>query len=108
MQNGGWSTFFTAFEGTDQSNPAGHLALKSSGPTAFFGWPTDPKIELQRDAWLVASDADRPGICRDLQIQAFESVPYIPLGQSFNPTAYLSNLVDLLDGPPKFWNVRRA
>ncbi len=108
VQGGGWSSFFTAFEGTDQTNPAGHLALKSSGPTAFFGWPDDPKIETLRDAWLVAGDADRPGICRELQMQAFDSVPYIPLGQSFNPTAYLSNVVDLLDGPPKFWNVRRA
>ena len=108
VQNGGWSCFFTAFEGADQSNPAGHLALKSSGPTAFVGWPADPKIEQLRDAWLVASDADRPAICRNLQLEAFDSVPYIPLGQSFNPTAYLSNLVDLLDGPPKFWNVRRA
>ena len=108
VQSGGWSTFFTGFEGSDHSNPAGHLALKSSGPTAWFGWPTDPKIEELRDQWLVASEAEQPLLCRDLQLQAFQSVPYIPLGQSFTPSAYLSNLVDLLDGPAKFWNVRRA
>ncbi len=108
VQNGGWSTFFTGFEGSDQSNPAGHLALKSSGPTAWFGWPTDPKIEDLRAKWLVAGEAEQPAICRDLQLEAFQSVPYIPLGQGFSPTAYRSNLVDLLDGPNKFWNVRRS
>jgi peptide/nickel transport system substrate-binding protein len=43
-----------------------------------------------------------------LQLQAFEDVPYIPLGQYFIPTAYQGNLTGMLKGSPVFWNIRRA
>ena len=43
-----------------------------------------------------------------LQLQAFEDVPYVPLGQYFIPTAYQANLTGMLQGSPVFWNIRRS
>ena len=39
--------------------------------------------------------------------EAFQDVPYIPLGQYFQPTAYQANLTGVLHGSPVFWNIRR-
>ena len=109
VDKGGWSAFFTAWDGADMLNPAGHLSLRGNGPNAWFGWPTDPKLETLRDEWFVAPDlAAEKRIAADLQAQALISVPYVPLGQNFQPTAYRSNLTGLLDGFATFWNVRRT
>ena len=106
---GGWSAFCTAFAGTDHLNPAGHLALRTNGEQAWFGWPTDAKIEQLRDDWFAAPDlAAQQRICADIQREAFVDVPYIPMGQYLQPTAYRSDLAGVLQGFALFWNVRRA
>ena len=109
VSEGGWSAFCTAWAGVDMLNPAGHISLRANGQQAWFGWPTDPKIERLRDAWFEAPDmAAQKTICTDIQQQAFESVPYIPMGQYFQPTAYRTDLQGILRGFAIFWNVRRA
>ena len=107
---GGWNVFFTAWAGTDHLNPAGHLILRSNGQDAWFGWPTDPKIEALRNQWFDAPDVSaQAGICADIQREALEgSVPYIPLGQYLQPTAYRDNLQGVLNGFALFWNVRKT
>jgi peptide/nickel transport system substrate-binding protein len=42
---GGWSAFITALDGVTVSNPGGNFALRGSGQKAWFGWPTDDKLE---------------------------------------------------------------
>ena len=109
VSEGGWSAFCTAWAGVDMLNPAGHISLRANGQQAWFGWPTDPKIERLRDAWFEAPDmAAQKTICTEIQQQAFESVPYIPMGQYFQPTAYRTDLHGILRGFAIFWNVRRA
>ena len=72
------------------------------------GWPSDPKIETLRDAWFQAPDlAAQQMLTRELQMEAFQDVPYIPLGQYFQPTAYQANLTGVLHGSPVFWNIKR-
>ena len=44
----------------------------------------------------------------EMQVQAFEDLPYIPLGQWQRPTAYRAELTGMLDGYPLFWNLRRS
>jgi peptide/nickel transport system substrate-binding protein len=62
-----------------------------------------------RDGWLAAPDvASQQKIAAQLQAQAMQDVPYIPLGQYFLPAVYQANLTGVLDGNPVFWNVRRA
>ncbi len=109
VDQGGWSAFCTAWAGTDQLNPAGHLSLRANGDKAWFGWPTDAKIEQLRSAWFEAPDAKAQArICADIQQEAFRSVPYIPMGQYLQPTAYRTDLQSVLPGFALFWNVRRA
>jgi peptide/nickel transport system substrate-binding protein len=109
VDKGGWSIFQTSWAGLDMFNPAGHVFLRGNGRAASPGWPTAPRIENLRDAWFAASDLDaQKKLCEQIQLQAFEDVPYIPLGQTIAPTAYRSDLTGVLDGLPLFWNVKRS
>ena len=108
-ERGGWSVFFTFFAGVDMFNPGVHQSLRGNGQNAWFGWPTIPRIEELRQAWF-----DAPGleaqqlIARQIQEVAFQEVPYLPLGQYFQATAYRRGLTGVLKGLPLFWNVQRS
>jgi peptide/nickel transport system substrate-binding protein len=106
---GGWSIFHTSWSGLDMINPAGHIFLRGNGKAASPGWPSSPRIEELRDAWFKAPDlATQKKLAEQLQLQVFQDVPYIPLGQYFQPTAYQANLSGVLTGNPVFWNIQRT
>jgi peptide/nickel transport system substrate-binding protein len=108
-EHGGWNVFFSGWSGLDMFNPAGHLSLRGNGAGAWFGWPTSPKLEQLRDAWFEAPDlATQQKIAAEMQRQAFIDVPYIPLGQYFQPVAYRKSVAGVLTGFPVFWNLRRV
>ena len=109
VSQGGWNIFHTSWAALDMVTPAGHVFLRGNGKAAAPGWPNSPRIEALRDAWFIApDDAARYRIAQDLQRQAFEDVPYIPLGQYFVPTAHRADLTGIIHGNPVFWNVRRT
>ena len=109
VDQGGWSAFCTAWAGADQINPAGHLSLRTNGSKAWFGWPDDPKLEAMRDEWFAAGDvAAQAAICAGMQKEALDFVPYIPMGQYLQPTAYRANLDGVLTGFALFWNVKKV
>jgi peptide/nickel transport system substrate-binding protein len=106
---GGWNLFCTGFSGLDFATPASHLPLRGNGKGAWFGWPTMPKIEDLRAAWFNAPDeAAQKKIGEEMQLQAFEEVPYYPLGLAQLPTAFRADITGVLEGFPLFWNVRRT
>jgi peptide/nickel transport system substrate-binding protein len=107
---GGWSAFITALDGVTVSNPGGNFALRGSGQKAWFGWPTDDKLESLRDAWFDATDlASQKAIAEQIQLRGLETLPYIPLGQIFQPTAFRSDIKDIVKAMfPLFWGVRRG
>ena len=108
VDQGGWSVFFTTFPGLDQASPAGHLALRGNGLAAWFGWPTAPKIEALRQAWFAAPTMKaQKVVAEQIQREAFDAVPYIPLGQYLQPTAIGTSITGTLSGLPLFWNVRK-
>ena len=50
---GGWSIFHTSFDGPGAVDPSINLGLRADGEKAWFGWPTDDKLEaLKRDVDL--------------------------------------------------------
>ncbi len=109
VDQGGWSIFQTSWAGLDQFNPAGHVFLRANGKNAAPGWPSSEKLEALRTEWFAAKDLDaQKKICEQIQLQAFQDVPYIPLGQTLSPTAYRADLNGVLDGLPLFWNVKRG
>ncbi len=54
-----------------------------------------------------ADGREQKRIAADIQLQAFQDVPYIPLGQDFVTTAY-RGLSGVLDGFVMFWNLKKA
>jgi peptide/nickel transport system substrate-binding protein len=107
---GGWSVFHTSWVGPDVATPAIHLPLRSHGAQAWAGWPTDPELEGLRDRFLESTDTDeQAALVARMQARAFESVPFVPLGQIQRPTAYRRSVSGIARAPvPFFWGVARG
>ncbi len=107
---GGWNLFSTGWEGLNVDDPGGHYPIIGSGQAAWFGWPTSPRMEALRDQWFTAPDAAAQKKATDaIQALVWEEVPYIPLGQFFQPAAMRTTVTGVLDAPfPIFWNAAKA
>jgi len=106
---GGWSSFGSMWGGLDWDNPAGNAALRGNGTNAWFGWPTAPRLESIRDQWLHATDAPTlKTLAADMQRQAFEDAPCMPLGLYYQPVAYRGDLTGMMKGLILFTGVRRT
>ena len=104
---GGWSVFHTFWSGLDQFSPAGHVFLRANGRAAAPGWPDSPGLETLRAEWFAAPGLSaQQAVAAKMQAQAFEDVPYIPLGQQLTYTAFRKNVGGVLNGIPVFWNIQ--
>jgi len=109
VEKGGWSIFHTWGAAPDLS-PALNAALRANGDNAWFGWPSDEKLEALIDAWFKAPDLGaQKQIAAEIQVEAYTNdVPYIPTGQFVIPTAYRKNLEGIIIAPVVFlWNVEK-
>lgn len=107
VAEGGWSAFVANWQGIDWLNPVGHMGLRGDG--GYPGWYQSAEMEKLRAAWLAAPDlAAQQKLCADIQRLAFNDVPYYPIGQYKQPTAYRANLTGMMSGTAVFWNIRRA
>jgi peptide/nickel transport system substrate-binding protein len=108
VEKGGWSVSCWSFPGLWFQNPATHILLRGNGRDAWFGWPTVPKLEELRDAWMDATDlATQQRLAREMQVVGMDELPCIPLGALYRVTALNTALKDRLPGFPIFWNLRR-
>jgi peptide/nickel transport system substrate-binding protein len=108
VEKGGWNAFCAYTSGVASINPAANNYLRGSGKAATFGWPDIPRMEELRNAWFDAPDqTTQAAICREMQIVAFDAVPYIPTGLFYQPTAYRRTLTDISRGIAQFYGVRR-
>jgi peptide/nickel transport system substrate-binding protein len=106
---GGWNIFYTYLGGMGNISPGPDIAIRASGADAWFGWPTDPKMEALREAWFDAPDLEaQQKICREMQEEFWQNPSYVPLGMYDQPTAFHSYLQDVRDGWPQFYGVRRV
>ena len=107
LDKGGWSLFCTSFPALDYTSPLSAPAMRGNGAAAWYGWPTDPKVETLRDTWVDATtEADRKRLAAEMQSETFTKALYVPLGQYFQSAAWRSNITGHLKGqPPIFWNV---
>jgi peptide/nickel transport system substrate-binding protein len=110
VEQGGWSCYCVTWAGLGMSTPGSSYPLRANGANASTGWPSDPKLEALRNQWFDTADpAQQKQIARDIQTQAFESLPYIPLGEWFNPMAHRTNLSGFVRSPyGLFWNVKAS
>jgi peptide/nickel transport system substrate-binding protein len=107
---GGWSCFNPAAAGLELFDPTTHNQMRGNSKDAWFGWPTSARLETLREAWFNAPDlAGQQALCRELQMQNWVDVPFIPLGQFYPPTAYRRSVSGVLKGGfALFYNLRRA
>jgi peptide/nickel transport system substrate-binding protein len=110
VDKGGWNIFFTWSAAPDLLNPAVHSQLRGNGAKAWFGWPTNAKIEALRDQWFEApSLAAQQKIAAEIQAEAFQAVPHIHTGQFVIPTAFRNSLKGVIVAPVLFmWNVEKG
>ena len=107
---GGWSAFFGLNDrSVPNTNPFGNNLIRADGLAAGVGWPTSERIEALRAAWLDAASLDEQRrICTELQLQLWQDVPYIPMGEYWQSIAYRKDLLDVLPGCfAVFWGIRR-
>ena len=104
---GGWNALCTYTTGAVTNNPADHRLIRALGEKGgVYGWPDDPKIEALRTEYLDATtDGARKDACRALQAEAFQDVPFVPLGLFFQPTAFRTNVTGIQNGFPLFYGV---
>lgn len=109
VEKGGWNVWCNYIPGIIAVSPATQSYLRGIGANGPFGWPTSPKIEELRDQFLSATDpAEQKRLCDQIQVQAFQDVPYIPTGWWMQPFAYNKSLTGMLNGFPLFHNIKKA
>jgi peptide/nickel transport system substrate-binding protein len=107
---GGWNMFETGWVGSDTLDPTTNVMLRANGDKAWFGWPSDDRLEELRIQWIKATDSEaRQEIAAKIQERAFEVVPYVPTGQSFTKTAFRKNIEGYVSAPAIFmWDVEKT
>ena len=109
VDKGGWSVFPSMVGGADCLNPAVSFLTRGNGADAWYGWPTIPALETDRAAWFDAPDlASQRALCGQMQVAVLDAAPHIQLGQILQPTCYRTTVTGVLEGIPKFWNVKKA
>jgi len=109
VDKGGWSALLISFSGFASADPAGHPLIRGNGGQGFPGWPTSPRVEALRDAWIEAPTfAAQQAVCADIQRTVLDEVLFIPVGGYFSRTALRSDLTDRVLGFALFWNLRRV
>ena len=108
IDKGGWNIFYTYLGGFGNISPAPNIAIRGNGLSAWFGWPTNPRMEALYDAWFEAQDlAGQRGIVDQMQEVFWQDPPYAPLGMFDMPTAFHSYLHGVRDGWPQFYGVTK-
>ena len=109
LDKGGWSAWCNYIPGIIALNPATQSYVRGPGKGGTSGWPDLPKIEALRDQFLAADDfADQKRITEQIQLQAFQDIPYLPTGFFTPPTAFRSNVTGMIEGFPLFYNLQKS
>jgi len=104
---GGWNLFATGASGATMHSPLTNLGTNMScGRKNFPGWPCDQHAEALRQAFLDASDTERPAALDALHSYLAQVQPYRVLGQYDQPIATRGNVTGLLTAPVVvYWNI---
>jgi peptide/nickel transport system substrate-binding protein len=110
LDQGGWGAFISVMSPLTAANPGSMLILRGNGRKGWFGWPTDEKLEVMREAWFDAPDlAGQRAISEQIQLHYFETMNFMMLGRMRQPMAFRSDIVDVVSASfPMFWGIRRA
>jgi peptide/nickel transport system substrate-binding protein len=108
IDKGGWNIFYTYLGGFGNVSPAPDIAIRGNGTSAWFGWPTNPKMEALYDAWFEAPDiAAQKKIVDEMQALFWQDPPYAPMGMYDQPTAFNKRITDVPEGWPQFYGLKK-
>jgi peptide/nickel transport system substrate-binding protein len=108
---GGYNMFCTLIDRSlPNVHPFGNLAIRADGKEPINGWASSPRIEELRADWLAMADFEQQKrICAELQKQLWVDVPFIPMGEYWQASAYRKDLTDIIPGCfTTFYGVRRV
>ncbi|HEV8438986.1 MAG TPA: ABC transporter substrate-binding protein [Methylomirabilota bacterium] len=104
---GGWNIFCTNWISADALNPAVNAGIAGGGDKGWFGWSSSAELEKLRMDWIRAGDpARRKQLAEQIQVLAFDEVPYVSWGQYVQPSLYRKSVRGVLQFPAAvLWNV---
>jgi peptide/nickel transport system substrate-binding protein len=109
IDKGGWNIFYTYLGGFGNVSPAPDIAIRGNGTSAWFGWPTNPKMESLYDSWFEAPDlAAQKKIVDEMQALFWQDPPFAPMGMYDQPTAFSKRLTDVPEGWPQFYGLKKT
>lgn len=108
---GGWNIFITTGNVGLVGIPL-HLFHQANGEKAWFGWPSDSKLEDLRLKWAVADTLEeRKELARQIQEDGWKYVPHVWFGQWTSPSLMRANIKGMLTLPGiivPWWNVEKT
>jgi peptide/nickel transport system substrate-binding protein len=108
---GGWNVMHTWTLVLDQMLPPAAILVSGGADKAWFGWPTNPKIEQLRNIdWVAAKSLDeQKKIVAEASKEAYQTLPWILTGQFFPKTAFRANVSGVPVSPVVFfWGVNKS
>jgi peptide/nickel transport system substrate-binding protein len=109
IDKGGWNLWITFTSGAVTWNPVSSSLLRGIGDAGPIGWSKSDRLEELRNQFMGATGLDeQKKIGREIQQQAFEDMPFAPLGFYYQPTAFRKSLTNMVPGSPVFWGVEKA
>ncbi len=91
----------------DALTPAVNAGIAGGGEKGWFGWSSSAELEKLRMEWIRTGDpAKRKQLAEQIQIVAFDEVPYVTWGQYVQPSLYRKAVRGVLQFPAALlWNV---
>jgi len=105
----GYHLFHTTHGGPNTANPVSNTWFNSRCDRANPGWACDMELDKLVEDWSRETDrAKRKAIIEKIQARAYETVPYVPIGQYTQPVAVRSNIEGvLIANVPVYWNIEK-
>ncbi len=104
VQNG-WNVFDTWWIADDIDTPQA-IAYSGDSKTGWVGWPSDPKLEADRQAFVEATTlTQQQAIAAQVQKDVLNDASVGILGQFFEPIAFNKNVSGLTTPVQFFWGL---
>ncbi|MBS0644785.1 MAG: ABC transporter substrate-binding protein [Proteobacteria bacterium] len=111
VDKGGWHIFHAAtLTASLCGSPATSYVTRGPGRAGWFGWWSNPEVEALAQDWAFApDDTERHRVAARTGHIALDEAASIPLGQSYERTAFRTSITGILPGNKAYpWNVRPA
>jgi len=105
---GGWNIFHTWWIGGDILNPVLATGMSGGGTKkAWFGWPDNAVVEMMRQEFALATDANLKKQLGDtIQGTVIDQGFFGNIGTFFVPVGYRNNVKGMIPSPVQFfWNM---